>query len=65
MTLCIDPELVTRGSVDVDGHIDQHGIRYIGTATKMPDGTWRCFADVFGRLCLVEVKLRYDPEAEL
>jgi hypothetical protein len=43
--------------IDVDGHIDEKGIRYLGKAAKQPDGTWRCLADVGGALCLVEVRI--------
>lgn len=43
--------------VDVDGHIDEKGIRYIGKALKQPDGTWICLADIGNSLCRVEVKI--------
>lgn len=45
----------------VDGLIDRRGIRYLGIATRQPDGTWQCLADVGGSLCRVEVKLTPDP----
>lgn len=45
--------------VDVDGVTSPDGqVRYIGKATRQPDGTWRCLADVKGQLCLVEVTVR-------
>lgn len=43
--------------VDLDGHIDAKGIQYIGKASRQPDGTWLCLANVGGALCRVEVKL--------
>lgn len=49
--------------VDVDGYIDDKGIRYIGLATKRPNGQWVCLADVGGALCLVEVKIRLIAKA--
>ncbi len=45
----------------VDGRIDRRGIRYLGIATRQPDGTWQCLADVGGALCRVEVTLTPDP----
>jgi hypothetical protein len=42
-------------SVSVDGLVDDHGIRYMGLAHEMSDGTWRCLAVVGGSLCIVEV----------
>lgn len=45
--------------VDVDNHVDERGIRYIGKAHLMPNGKWRCLADVGGALCLVEAKLTF------
>lgn len=52
--------------IDLDGHVDGKGVRYIGKANRHPDGTWRCLADVGGALCLVEVRIRpeADPDAE-
>jgi hypothetical protein len=49
--------------IDVDGHVDERGIRYLGKATRMPDGTWRCLADVLGALCLVEVTITLERDA--
>jgi hypothetical protein len=34
--------------IDIEGHVDARGIRYLGRAKKMDDGTWRCLADVGG-----------------
>ena len=37
--------------IDVDGMNDpNHDITYIGKATQMDDGTWRCLANVEGAL---------------
>lgn len=49
--------------VDVNGYLDEKGIRYIGLATKRPNGQWVCLADVEGTLCLVEVKIRLIAKA--
>jgi hypothetical protein len=55
--------------IDVAGMMDpKHNIVYIGKATKMEDGTWRCLANVEGSLCLVEVNIRLpkeDPRASV
>ena len=55
--------------LDVDGMVDpKHDITYIGKATKMEDGTWRCLANVEGALCLVEVNIKpskEDPRASV
>ncbi|MCK9567558.1 hypothetical protein M0R72_01250 [Candidatus Pacearchaeota archaeon] len=49
--------------LNVDGmHDPNHDITYIGKATKMEDGTWRCLANVEGALCLVEVNIRPSKE---
>jgi len=48
--------------LDVDGYIDAKGIRYLGKATKQPDGTWRCLADIAGALVLVQVKIKLHRE---
>lgn len=45
----------------VDGHMDKSGITYLGIATRQPDGTWHCLANVGGALCRVEVTLTPDP----
>jgi hypothetical protein len=47
----------------LDNMIDEKGIRYIGLATKRPNGQWVCLADVMGCLCLVEVKIRLIAKA--
>ncbi len=40
--------------LNVDGLIDESGIRYLGQAMRRQNGQWVCLADV----CLVEVKIR-------
>jgi hypothetical protein len=50
-------------TLDLDGCIDEKGIRYIGQATRRPNGQWVCLADVNGCLCLVEVKIRLLAKA--
>jgi hypothetical protein len=49
--------------IDLDNHVDDKGIRYIGKARRQPDGTWRCVADVGGALCFVEVKITPKDQA--
>jgi hypothetical protein len=44
--------------LNLDGMIDDNGVRYIGSAMRRPSGQWVCLADVNGCLCLVELKLR-------
>ena len=45
-------------SINVDGMTDEgRGIQYWGKATKQPDGTWQCLANVQGALCRVEVEI--------
>ena len=45
--------------IDVDGLFDEStGIQYIGKATKIFGGRWRCLANVGGALCLVELSVR-------
>ena len=50
---------------DLDGHVDASGVEDIGEAGKMPDGTWRCLANVGGRFCIVEVRIRVRPDMAL
>ena len=45
------------GELDVDGVVDDKGMRFIGKAKKQPDGTWVCLANVGGALCQVEVRI--------
>jgi hypothetical protein len=46
--------------LNVDGMHDAtaEGIRYLGKAAKQIDGTWRCLADVYGCLCIVQVNIK-------
>lgn len=44
--------------IDLDGHVDSKGVKFIGKAKRHSDGTWRVLADVVGALCLVEVRIR-------
>ena len=53
-------ELHTNNTIDVDGRVDSTGVRFIGEAQQMGDGTWRCLADVGGALCVVEVKIQFE-----
>lgn len=48
--------------LDIDGYVDSRGVRYLGKAVQQFDGTWHALADVFGCLCLVEVRITpLDP----
>lgn len=49
-------------TVSVDGIVDDvRGIQYIGLATKMASGKWRCLAIVGEALAVVEVTLSFQP----
>jgi hypothetical protein len=48
--------------IDLDGRIDEKGIRFFGKATRRADGKWVCLADVGGALCLVEIRIQYAGE---
>jgi len=54
--------------IDLDGHVDAKGIRYIGKATRQMNGKYLCLANVGGALCRVEITLtlldRSEPEME-
>jgi hypothetical protein len=59
-----DPQ-PTNMTLDVDGMKDPNkDITYIGKATQMDDGTWRCLANVAGALCLVEVNINQKELAK-
>lgn len=48
----------TKRTICIEGRIDEsRQIRYLGEATQMFDGTWRCLAEVQGCLCLVQITL--------
>jgi hypothetical protein len=59
------PTPETGAEIDVDGHVDAKGIRYIGKAVKMPSGVWLCLADVGGALCRVEVRITATKTPEV
>jgi hypothetical protein len=44
--------------LDVDGTEVKEGVILMGKATRQPDGTWRCLANVFGSLCVVEISIK-------
>ena len=48
--------------VNLEGHIDERGIAYIGIATLQPNGEYHVLANVEGCLCRVSCKIR--PKAE-
>lgn len=43
--------------VDLEGHIDAHGIEYIGIATLQPNGRYHVLAKVEDKLCRVECSI--------
>lgn len=47
----------TPREVSVDGMVDKNGVEFYGKATLQEDGTWRCYANVHGLLCIVEVSI--------
>ena len=52
--------------IDLDGVVDpKTGIQYLGKAVRMPDGTWRCLANLGGCLCRVEVSIKSESGARL
>jgi hypothetical protein len=51
-------EELNEGSIDVDGHLDSVGIRYLGRARRQADGSWRTLANVHGALCVFEVTIK-------
>lgn len=54
------PLVYAKEEVTVDGIVDPTGyIRYIGKATRQPNGKWHCLAQVGSALCIVEVRIRY------
>lgn len=44
--------------IDVDDVTDSKGVRFIGKATRQPNGEYHCLADVGGALCVVEVSVQ-------
>jgi hypothetical protein len=60
MVVCIPWEAVTE--IDLDGVFDEpRQVTYLGKAVKMDGGLWRCLANVAGALCLVELRISFDP----
>jgi hypothetical protein len=51
-------------TIDLDGHVDAKGIRYIGHATRQHDGKYVCLAIVGGALCRVEVTITVESPRE-
>lgn len=51
--------LKTGRTYDIDGYVDAKGIKYIGSAWELMDGTWLCLANVGGALCRVQVKISF------
>lgn len=58
----LELRLINPREVNVDGVMDDKGIVFLGKATQQFDGTWRCLANVYGTLCLVEVKVSITPD---
>lgn len=53
-----------RLEIDIDGYVDERGIKYLGKAVRQEDGTWQCLANVGGALCRVEVKITPKEQRE-
>jgi hypothetical protein len=51
--------------IDLSGRYDSRtdAIRYLGYATRQPDGRYRVLADVNGSLCIVEVTLHFEASS--
>lgn len=49
----------TPSIVDLDGHVDRRGFRYLGPARRQPNGRYVVLAAVEGCLCWVEVTLTF------
>lgn len=43
--------------IDLDGHIDERGIKYIGVATLQPNGEYHAMAIVNRCLCRVACRI--------
>lgn len=43
--------------IDIDGYVDQRGIKYFGIAKWQPNGKWHAHAAVGSALCVVEVAI--------
>jgi hypothetical protein len=54
----LELRLANPREVDVDNMVSK-GVRFIGKAIEMWDGTWRALADVDGCLCRVELKVTF------
>ncbi len=46
--------------IDLSGHMDASGIKYLGVAKKQNNGKWHCLANVDGSLCFVEVTITFS-----
>lgn len=44
--------------IDIDGHIDHKGVKYIGAATWVSGNLYRCLANVGGCLCVIEATIQ-------
>lgn len=50
-------------TIDVDGYEDPLGIRYVGTATRQVDGTYRTSAVILGCECVVRCNEKFIERA--
>jgi hypothetical protein len=49
-----------KATVSVNGMRDERrDIEYWGLATLQWDGTWQCYANVQGKVCIVQVSLKF------
>jgi hypothetical protein len=49
-------------TIDLNGHVDQKGVQYIGKAYRQEDGAYRCLGRIGNVLCTVEVKITAQPK---
>jgi hypothetical protein len=58
------PHIPTGETIDINGRMDQRGVRYLGVARKYTNGEWVVLADC-GVLALVVVKLSFEDEVPI
>ncbi len=43
-------KLLVADKVNLDGHVDEKGVEFIGWARRQEDGTYRCLANIHNNL---------------
>lgn len=51
--------------VNLEGHVDEKGIAYIGIATLQPNGEYHVLARIGGCLCRVACRIRVDVKDQI